>query len=343
MKTDYKNRSSVRTTKKSFFKELLAKLFAILLGFVIAFTLAEVVTRYVIPIFPGVKMLDMDGNTVHFNDVAPDRTFRLFSSEFDAVTTITKDGYRVPEVEGNPDLVFIGDSFTYGQGLKDDDTFIANYCKSVNLSCMNLGVPGYGTINAVERLENFLKDKDVRPRKVYLFMLAMTSFLGAGNDLYDNIKLAEAGESMQAGYGGQQSETFLRRLSNIVLSYSNLARVVKFYLAPYIKKVVVISPSDNQLELALSLTKTALNKLKGLSILYKFDVEVVLIHPVQDISRGSHTETLKTIKSISPIKVTPSASWFENSPNDYYFALDGHFNKKGSDRIVELLKTIDKR
>ena len=205
---------------------------------------------------------------------------------------------------------------------------------------MNLGVPGYGTIDAVERLETFLIEKQVQPRKVYLVMLAMTSFLGAGNDLYDNIKTVEARNDPK-GNEHEESESTLRKVSNKILQHSNFARVIKFHFAPIIKKAFVVAPEENLLQEGLDLTKQQLDKLHALSKTHNFELEIVLIHPVQDISRGSHQETFKAIQAISPVKVIPSAKFFEPKPDDYYFSMDGHFNKAGSDKMVELFLSID--
>ena len=329
------------TKKVSFLRSLISNVIALSIGVAIAVALAEVVTRFAMPIFPGMHKLDKDGNGLAIHNVEPNSVYRQFSAEFDALTTINKDGYRIPTAkDNNPDVVFIGDSFTYGQGLSDNDTFVMKYCTQAKLSCMNLGVPGYGTIDAVERLEIFLTEKQVQPRKVYLVMLAMTSFLGAGNDLYDNIKTVEARNDPK-GNEHEESESTLRKVSNKILQYSNFARVIKFHFAPIIKKAFVVAPEENLLQEGLDLTKQQLDKLYALSKTHNFELEVVLIHPVQDISRGSHQETFKAIQAISPVKVIPSAKFFEPKPSDYYFSMDGHFNKAGSDKMVELFLSID--
>ena len=329
------------TKKVSFLRSLISNVIALSIGVAIAVALAEVVTRFAMPIFPGIHKLDKDGNGLAIHNVEPNSVYRQFSAEFDALTTINKDGYRIPTAkDNNPDVVFIGDSFTYGQGLSDNDTFVMKYCTQAKLSCMNLGVPGYGTIDAVERLEIFLTEKQVQPRKVYLVMLAMTSFLGAGNDLYDNIKTVEARNDPK-GNEHEESESTLRKVSNKILQYSNFARVIKFHFAPIIKKAFVVAPEENLLQEGLDLTKQQLDKLYALSKTHNFELEVVLIHPVQDISRGSHQETFKAIQAISPVKVIPSAKFFEPKPSDYYFSMDGHFNKAGSDKMVELFLSID--
>ena len=108
------------------------------------------------------------------------------------MTTITAGGYRAPEARRNPAFVFIGDSFTFGQGLSDAETFPAIFCRALAASCANLGVPGASTTSAIDRLEHYLSEEQWRPHHVLLFMLAMTEFMGEGNDLYDNLMAAES-------------------------------------------------------------------------------------------------------------------------------------------------------
>ena len=327
--------------KQSFFRRLLGNMFALAIGLFIALILGEMATRIFIPIFPGSMKLDMNGEQIQIHNVQPNAVYRQYSEEFDALTTITKDGYRVPEVTGDPDIVFIGDSFTFGQGLKDDDTFIQQYCQQENLSCMNLGVPGAGTITEIERLKKYLTDYHIRPKNVYLSMLVMTSFLGAGNDLNDNLQTVQVRQSDSEAGHQAEPQSRIRYLADTAFKYSNLARVLKFYFMPAIKNMVVIKPEQNHLQDALKLTKAQLAELDVLSKQYDFDYKIILFHPVQDITRGTYRETIKEIQAISPVPVVSSAEILQPNPGQYYFSMDGHFNKSGSKKIVELLQKLD--
>ena len=320
-------------------RALTQNLLALSTGVLFALLLAEVITRFAMPISSGTYKIDNNGQRVELHHIAPDQSFRQFSAEFNASTKITKDGYRYPESVGNPEVVFIGDSFTYGLGLSDDETFVMQYCRQANLQCMNLGVPGFGTIDAVERLEDFLRDKQTRPRKVYLVMLAMSTFLGAGNDLDDNIKISTLRRSQQ-GHDKEYNEALIRKISNELLRISNLARVVKFNFSPIIKSKLVVTAGGDELKRALQITRESLLKLKQLAIDYNFSAEVILIHPMQDIYRGTDNHTLTTISSITDLTIIPSASYFKPDPAKYYYPIDGHFNIHGSQRMVKLLHSL---
>ena len=57
--------------------------------------------------------------------------------------------------------LFLGDSFTFGQGLPDDETLAAQFAKANDLKvrAINLGVPGYGPNHLVRLFEAGLLDR----------------------------------------------------------------------------------------------------------------------------------------------------------------------------------------
>lgn len=331
---------------ESSFKSFMSNLLVFILGLIVAMILSEIITRIFLPVFPGIVKLDENGAELVISTVEPNSIYRQYSQEFDVITTITKEGYRVPEASDNPDIIFIGDSFTFGQGLKDDDTFVMRYCKQRNLSCMNLGVPGSGTIEEIDRLEEFLTKKGIKPKKVILSMMVMTSFLGSGNDLNDNLQVleyrTEKKTNLQQYQHAEASESMIRKFAEYAFRYSNLARVMKFYFLPIIKNSIVIAPEKSRLQEALSVAKDQLNRLEKMSKQFQFKYQTVLFYPVQDITRGTHLETTAHIQAISPITINSSADVLLPNPSQYYFSMDGHFNEKGSKKIVELLLSLDK-
>jgi hypothetical protein len=64
---------------------------------------------------------------------------------------------------------------------------------------------------------------------------------------------------------------------------------------------------------------------------------------VQDIIRRTHDETLATLNRVAPKAAVSTAPLFVDSPQDYYFAYDGHLNARGSRRVGELLVSLDSR
>ena len=114
---------------------VLGNVVALCVGILVAFILAEVLSRVLIPIFPGTKKLDLDGHVLNIGYVHKGAVYRQYSEEYDALTTITQKGYRIPEVVDNPHMIFVGDSFTFGQGLSDEHTFPYQVCHTLQVSC----------------------------------------------------------------------------------------------------------------------------------------------------------------------------------------------------------------
>lgn len=74
-------------------------------------------------------------------------------------------GLRGPEPDAfRPKLLFVGDSFAFGEGVAYEDTFVARVEKLLAphgtppLQAIDAGVPGYGTAEEAARLPDFLRD-----------------------------------------------------------------------------------------------------------------------------------------------------------------------------------------
>jgi lysophospholipase L1-like esterase len=258
------------------------------------------------------------------------------SSEYDARTTITAAGHRVPEPRGPLDAVFLGDSFTFGTGLADEQTFAWQYCEVANLSCANLAEPGSGTLRQVERLREFLDGRGWRPREVKLFVFAMTASFSAGNDLQDNY-LASSGALPAAGAraGGPLERALALRAG--FERHSNLVRLAKYHWGPLLRAALVPGLDDARRSLALERTREALAALAQLAGSHGSELSIHLIHPMQDVRRGTHRDTLAALAAIAPVPVLPTAQLFEADPARYYFPLDGHLNPQGARAIARLL------
>ena len=318
----------------------------------VALLLAEVIARMFFPISDGRDNVTLDGKPVK-GWFEPGSVYRQVSNEYDALTTITEKGHRVPGAEGNPDVIFIGDSFTYGYGLSDDETFASIYCRQLHRTCVNLGIPGSGTLKQVERLEQFINEWRWKPKEVKLFFFGMSGSFSAGNDFVDNYDryirehAARAdGDQIAPGQAVREQPTVglverMIRLQESVLGHSMLLRLAKFHWGPMLKSMLVADPGEGRMAIAEAATRESLGKLDDLSRRVGFDYKIYLLVPVQDIIRGTYGETLATLNRLSPKPVVPTADLFLDSPQHFYFAFDGHLNAKGSRRIAELLVSSD--
>ncbi|MDO8355966.1 MAG: SGNH/GDSL hydrolase family protein [Nitrospirota bacterium] len=329
-------------------REWAIRLLLISVSCVVAVVFAEATVRVFFPISDGLENVTLDGKPIKgFFD--PGSVYRQVANEYDALTTITDKGHRVPGVEGNPDTVFIGDSFTYGFGLNDEETFALIYCKQQRRECVNLGIPGSGTLRQVEKLEAFIEKWHWKPKEVKLFFFGMSGSFSAGNDFVDNYdryirehsSQAEVEQRVRDGTPrGGEPLGLTERLINLqgaILEHSTLMRLAKYHWGPMLKSLFVVDPGNERMALALAATRESLSKLDELSRRIGFDYSIYLLVPVQDIIRGTYGETLATLNGVAPKPVIATAQLFLDSPKDYYFAFDGHFNAKGSKRIAEFL------
>ena len=255
----------------------------------------------------------------------------------DALTTITDKGYRGPAVQGNPDVLFVGDSFTFGFGLTDDQTFPSIYCKQQGLQCVNLGMPGSGTLRQVRRLEQFLGKWSWRPKEVKLFFFGMSESFSSGNDFVDNYDygrwLARQPTSGPLPVGtSAATEDRHRQVKHRmgfgewviswqepILNNMHLVRRIKYHWGPMLKTVLIAAPGAQRKKEALLYTAAAFKQLDDLSRKVGFEYEVYLVVPVQDIIMGTDANTLATLNGVTVKPAVTTADLFRAAPEEFYF------------------------
>jgi len=317
----------------------------------------EALSRYVIPVSPGVRNLNLAGAPVAVNTplglrLQKNLTYRQVANEFDVKVTIGKFGNRIPDPEGDPEIVFLGDSFTFGQGLEDEQTFPFIYCRKAKVSCSNLGRSGTGTGRQLDIFQHYLDTESWRPREVKLFLFAMSGSLLSGNDFYDNYlyDLVQKRAAAATHGGADKKEhqpippTWTEKIvaqRGRLLEWSNLARFLYFSFGPRIKALLSPKPNSALFDKARAATKRQLSRLTGLSEKYGFKYQIYFLYPVQDLVRGSHVDTALVLRAMvgKDVEIVDTASIFTESPERYYYSYDGHFSPAGSMRLAEFLLT----
>lgn len=318
--------------------KIISNLFLLGFSMLIAFAIGEVASRYIAPISPGPSILDLSGNKQLISYVQPNNVFRITTPDYDAKTRITRDGYRAPEAKGNPDVIFMGDSFTYAQGVTDKQAFPAMYCQAKNLNCANLSVPGSSTLYEVDRLESYLAEKNWRPKKVHFFFFT-------GNDFGDNIVADEKRSRGEAYEPGELNlnpqiaadkgtvETFI----DLGLKHSNLLRIAYFQILPMIRN----SAEENEQALAksLAITKKEFSRLDALSKNYGFEYQLYTIFTEPEITQDLYQALGQKIQAQTEKPIIMLGDVFKENTSDYFFPSDGHFSVKGNAKLAEFLKS----
>jgi len=326
-------------------KSIIANLTLLSVSVLIVLGISEVASRYLVPVSPGPKLLDMDGNALRQSYIKPSTQFRIITPDFDAPTSITADGYRAPQAkDNNPSTLFVGDSFTYAQGVKDNEAFPHIYCEAKELSCANLAVPGASTLYEVDRLEGYLKDKGWAPDNVYFFFFT-------GNDFGDNIWAAEqrkAGKSYEpvelhpeAEQAHTDSLPIHKRIMKQGFKYSNLLRVVYFKVLPSLRQQGDAEGHKAEMKKAFSITKEGFDRLHKLSEDYAFNYQIFVLYPEPEIRQNRHKALHDELQAIAPSKIISLGDVFEANTAAQYFPSDGHFTISGNRLLADhLLKII---
>lgn len=335
----------------------------LLVSLTLAVGVLEGLSRIGYPIQYGHKSFSLDGQPVYpaidFTSVVPDLIYRQRSQEFDTITTHTARGYRGPKDSfmdvANPEILFVGDSMTYGVGLGDEETIPYLYCKAAGKTCANLGRPGSGTRDAVNTIERRIGREGWRPLEVKLIMNVMTAAQFGGNDLTDNLQSVQQESPQPQPSPAKTGETAPPpsvapaftppSISHQdILEHSNLARVAYYIFGPMIRSWLNPAMNEDVLAQSLQATQDELARLDMLSQRYAFTYTIYIVHPMQDLIRGTWQETRNHINAIAPhgqVIDTAPALLEGGHPLSYYYPLDGHVRPEGAAKIAAYMADQD--
>lgn len=282
------------------------------------------------------------------------------ASEFSASIHTNDLGYRRMAKESRtPDFLFLGDSFTFGHGVGDNETFAQVFCARRGFACLNLGRSGTQTFDQVKILRHAIDVYQVRPKAVIVAMLAACWLGVAGNDLGDNLAYARANESRTASAAKPSSPTptvasppgDVPSVQSALPSIGDIVKAVQQRISGFeiTKRVMLIATGGvkaslyacsehSELESAGHATGEALRQLGKLASEFGFAVDVVLIHPYQELD-GAYRTTEAIVASVMPETFRCFGSAAQMNKADY-FAYDGHFNAKGHAVLASVLAGI---
>ena len=175
--------------KKNVLTDLIVGLLVSLFSLILVIFVLEIALRFMDfttkHLFPK-EFISKDGD---FHSLAPDVNGKHSLHEFDVTFRTNSYGLRDKEYsEKSPDnfrILVLGDSFTMGWGVEQDEVFTEvlekDFEKDESLDCgvevLNAGVYGYGTVEELLYLEK--KGLQLKPDLVLL-----TFFIG--NDIFEN-------------------------------------------------------------------------------------------------------------------------------------------------------------
>jgi len=345
---------------------VLANTAIFLVATVFGLLVLEFASRALFTLPPGTDFRDEAGNSVELfrssTLLVADLEFFQVSPDFNVRSHTGPMGLRAPEPGPAPDIIFLGDSFTFGQGLTDDQTIPAIYCAETNQDCANLGFPGTGTYRQIAILEHWLGEVGWRPQEVNLLVFAMASGLGAGNDLFDTVAEVQRAAITPTNPGSNQAVTgkvdrglqaeddavgllpWIYSKRQWIRVNSNLVRLVVLQIGPTLRAWFSLDSTAADYEEGIQVMKEQLMRLEALSEKYAFEFTIFLLHPMQDLMRNTFSETAHAMQSAAPasVEIIDTAQALMDDPARFYFPYDGHFNPDGAQAIAQFLLDLDR-
>ena len=334
-----------------------------LIIFVVGLVCIELILRYVAP-------LPVHGGTYYTRNGAAVRVardeFRLKpnlevthkASEFSAQIHTNELGYRkLAKESSTPQYIFLGDSFTFGHGVSDEETFSYLFCASQGLVCLNLGRSGTSTFDQLRVLKYALNAYHIRPKVVVLVMLTACWISQSGNDLGDNLRDHRATRKTRSSYADARPSHPQAALEQDKAASDNLSKTSKTSFTKRVQRWIgnfeitkramlafssrlkssLYTCSDQEtIDSALAATKVALNELERLATEFDFDVKVFSIHPYQELD-GAFRKTQGDLLNILPTTFEYFGTG-DSFRKAHYFPYDGHFNPSGHANMAALME-----
>lgn len=167
-------------TKKYVRKEIYFVIFLLFVSSVLTFTLIEIVLRFFFPQPTGPSQFRFHPE-LGYSHIPHQHAKRSIPGVYDYTSTNNEYGFRGNIMKNDQGIIFVGDSFTYGYGVNDNQTFCYLTNELLNQNgieneVFNAGTGGKGTDYAI-KFFNYIG---------YKFNPAMVCLCFFPNDFQDN-------------------------------------------------------------------------------------------------------------------------------------------------------------
>lgn len=337
-------------------KNLALLLGSLLFVFIVFEILVRVLSPQIFEIHPhGMYSVDEDVGYA----LTADFEGRLEREEFSTRVSVNDQGLRGrpvgPRQDGVSRILVLGDSFAFGYGVGEDETFSAYLEACLNrtgpgaFEVLNAGVPGYGTVDQL----NFLRSRGeaLDPDVVVL------QFLSA-NDLDENRYPATEWADVKDGWLGVRSDshdpaTMLPRWKQFEYWVKENIHSAKF-VSERIGYLVLKSSLFPKMELAIwreffseedeALFEAALTDINsyvadlgaGFIFLYVTDQGPVLARIAPQLRSEALVERVLSEQGVDWLNMYRLMREHEDR-GTFYFPLDGHWNAAGHQFAAEAL------
>jgi lysophospholipase L1-like esterase len=336
-----------------------AKIVTAVISTLLALAVAEVASRYLYHIEIA-HFLDSNGKPtdIRLDDpelefkLKPDFHGRLVGSEFQDSIITNSSGFRdsqefVKEKGGAYRILGLGDSFAFGWGVEEHQTYLSRLGKVLesklgkSVETFNLGVWGYGTIQEVKVFQQF---RDYRPDLVILEFYARNVYISEpGNDLVDNYdfdewyrtrNLAQEVRSKER----EPSRLHLNAIKEFVAEHCNLCKIGALVFGGLIRKDFHPRGNPVRSKVAWRITEDELKEFDR--DLGSMNIKCLLLWvPPLGMVQAKDDSVIATLRSfeLQNIKLVSVLDVLARSPARYYYKLDTHWRPAGQEAAAEAL------
>jgi hypothetical protein len=321
--------------------------------------MAEIASRYLYHVEIA-HFVDSNGKPTDIRLNDPELEFKLkpdfrggqIGSEFQVSVSTNSSGFRdnkqfLKEKGGAYRILGLGDSFIFGWGVEEDQTFLSRLGTLLEsqsgrkVEAFDLGVWGYGTIQEVKVFEQF---RDYKPDLVILEFFARNVYVEeAGNDLVDNYNFYHWYETRDLPKEVRSRERdanqfHMNATKEFIAQHCNLCKLAILGFGGLFRKGFHPRGNEQRTKLAWQITEDELKK---------FDDELgstnakclLLWVPPLGMVQAKDDSVVTTLSSfgLRNIKVISALDVLGKSPEKYYYKLDTHWRAAGHEAVAELL------
>ncbi|MFK7773975.1 MAG: SGNH/GDSL hydrolase family protein [Saprospiraceae bacterium] len=337
-------------------KKWLSNIGAMLLSTFMMLLVCEGIVRLVEPqqLAPVKFMYDKEIGLIHVPHL---KGVEYRPKNYNIKFTNGEDGFRITHKGELPNFVnkkimFIGDSFTYGKGVNDQETFAYELQQALirdSVEIINAGVEGRGTDHAL-RSYQFYKEK-YQPNTVIYF--------AHYNDLADNIRdeyynvindSTLTPKSFEKMTGGTKEKLRKSKMYNWLISNSHFFSLLKSVLVNLLIPDQIVRYEEGiDMDRAKKLTSIYIDKLRkeveadGRKFLVYY---IPSNHDIDARVKGGQTEQEAFFDNYFRDKdiefYNLSEDFIDSGETNilkHFYLLEGHWNPNGHQLVAEKLKT----
>ena len=255
-------------------------------------------------------------------------------------------GFRAPKenfrYNSEENIFILGDSVAFGNGVKEENTFIGLLRKSIkNKNLLNSSVPGYQIKNQVENIEIMEKFENIE-KIIYFFTL---------NDVYGSSNIKGLKKERTEPPKSNEGSFFLKNFQILKSINNNLRN--KSYLYMYIKGIST-DPSKRWFQnlykhyekSSFDQTSEQLKKIRNFSKNINSDFLIVIlpyefqIRKCSDVILLPQNQIQNILKQLNIKYLDLTKNFCElNNSKKYFYKFDPmHLSKKGHKFVYDILK-----